>query len=92
MQDTVVLGGDWESDLVIDGECDLSLAQDGAAGIVTVISDKYPEYAGPVSVTPSEEVQTLEVSGRVVMQNIVVDAIPSNYGRVSWNGSHLMIS
>ena len=48
-------------------------------------------YQGEYTVTPSEEIQTLETGGRVLLQNVTVEAIPSNYGRVTRAGANLLI-
>ena len=48
-------------------------------------------YPGPYSVTPGESVQILETAGTTVGENITVGKIPSNYGRIAWNGSVLMV-
>ena len=58
---------------------------------VRVVSP-YPEYTGPTSVTPSDAAQTLLTQDTVLREDIVVEAIPSNYGRITWNGSALTIS
>ena len=49
-------------------------------------------YSGPYEVTPSEETQTLETALKTAMQNIVINPIPSNYGRISWDGAVLTVS
>lgn len=50
-----------------------------------------PIYNGSLSVVPSNETQILQTSGKKIAGNIVVDPIPNNYGKVSWNGSYLMV-
>lgn len=53
----------------------------------------YPDpYEGPYRVTPGEEAQTLETAERTVMENIIIEPIPSNYGLITWNGSTLTVS
>lgn len=53
----------------------------------------YPEtYTGETTVTPSEEVQVLSTSGLVVLDNITVNPIPSNYGLITYNGSTITVS
>ena len=49
-------------------------------------------YEGVYLVTPSPAAQTLPTSGRRLDADIVVEAIPNNYGLVTWNGAYLMIS
>lgn len=53
----------------------------------------YPSpYSGRIEVTPSEEEQTLETSGYMMMQDIIVNPIPSNYGLITYNGSIITVS
>ena len=53
----------------------------------------YPEtYTGETSVTPSEEEQVLLTNGLYVPSNITVAPIPSNYGKITYNGSTIVVS
>lgn len=53
----------------------------------------FPEYfEGPFEVTPSDEEQILDTAGLMCSQNVVINPIPSTYGRISWNGSVLTVS
>lgn len=49
-------------------------------------------YTGPYEVTPSSEEQILSTSGLLLTGNIRVNPVPSNYGRVDWNGSYITVS
>ena len=49
-------------------------------------------YAGPYEVTPSENTQTLQTTDRLLTQNITVAPIPSNYGRITWDGTKITVS
>lgn len=49
-------------------------------------------YDGPFSVTPTEEVQVLRTESQSLSQNITVNPIPSNYGLITWDGTHLTVS
>ena len=51
-----------------------------------------PPYHGSVRVTPSQEPQTLPTANTSVYADIVIDAIPSNYGLITWDGSTLVVS
>ena len=80
--------------LVIPGEAHAAvrIVQDGTAGVVTEIhTGDMPWYDGPTEITPSEEAQILPTSGKGVASNIVVNAIPSNYGRIAWDGTKLTV-
>lgn len=50
-----------------------------------------PRYDGVLEFTPSEQSQTIEISGKMAAADIVVNPIPSNYGRIEWNGSFLAV-
>ena len=52
----------------------------------------YDVYTGAYSFTPSQEAQTVQISGKVALQNITVEAIPSYYGRITYNGSSIKVS
>lgn len=58
-------------------------------GIVKVAA--VPTYDGGLSITPTDQEQVIEIQGKMASQNIVVEPIPSNYGRIIWDGSHLSI-
>ena len=52
----------------------------------------HSEYQGPYSATPSEEVQTLSTANTILVQNITIDPIPSNYGLITWDGTTITVS
>lgn len=49
-------------------------------------------YEGPTEVIPAAEAQTLSTEGLFVDHDITIAPIPSNYGRISWDGSALTVS
>ena len=63
------------------------------AEMATLIrTTNYEEYSGVTTVTPSEEIQTLQTEDKVVLENIIINPIPSNYGLITWNGATLTVS
>ena len=48
-------------------------------------------YTGDYTVTPGETEQVLQTAGLVMEQSVTVEAIPSNYGRITWDGSTLRV-
>lgn len=93
MSKTVVLDGDISLVANIDGDTQLEQTIDGVASEVIVIRDgAYPAYTGPLEVTPSNETKILETANKSVLDNIVVNPIPDNYGLVTWNGTVLTVS
>lgn len=92
-QQEVVLDGELSLDLHIDGDMSLDIPVDGEAGtVIKVTEHDLPVYSGQTEITPSEETQTLQTANKTVLHNIVVNPIPSNYGRITWNGSTLTVS
>lgn len=51
-----------------------------------------PSYEGPYEVTPGAEEQTLETNALYMTGNITIEAIPSNYGLITWSGNTLTVS
>lgn len=48
-------------------------------------------YHGEYEFTPGDEAQTVLTKDKVLSQNITINAIPSNYGKVSWDGAIINI-
>ena len=48
-------------------------------------------YMGPYTVTPGEEEQVLATEGMSMTGDVTVEPIPSNYGRIAWNGAAIMV-
>lgn len=67
-----------------------------AASIAGTLSAPFfilpPEYHGAVTVTPSNERQTLTTHDLYVVDDIIIEPIPDNYGLITWNGSTLTVS
>lgn len=81
------------SDSVVTVSPSLSGDISVAADIVNNIAySNMPEYEGPYEVTPSGETQTLATAARVLVENIIINPIPSNYGLITWNGSVITVS
>ena len=48
-------------------------------------------YDGEYSITPAAQEQTIPIVGKTAKRNIVVDAIPADYGRLMWSGTKLTV-
>lgn len=57
-----------------------------------VIALEAERYAGPYEITPSDEAQILQASGMMMPQDITIKPIPSNYGKITWDGASLTVS
>ena len=49
-------------------------------------------YDGPYDITPSDEQQVFSTEGKRLVQNFTIEPIPSNYGKITWNGSVITVS
>ena len=49
-------------------------------------------YSGSYEVTPSGETQILETDQLYMQGDITINPIPSNYGRITYNGSEITVS
>ncbi len=59
---------------------------------VTHYHSEYPTYDGETTFTPSAEAQTVPTAHTVLLSDITINPIPSNYGLITWNGSTLTVS
>lgn len=80
---TLASGGSISGSIASGGNLTATLGRD-----VTVSG----YYGGPYEVTPSGETQILAAAGRIAERDIIVNPIPSNYGRITWDGSVLTVS
>lgn len=51
-----------------------------------------PPYEGRYIVTPTSETQILETEHYRMTENIVINPIPSDYGRITWSGAGIRVS
>lgn len=86
----MILDGELEV-VIFDGDFCEEQKYDGELNEVTNIST-VPEYQGAYEVTPSEFGQVLMTSGFRMEDNVVIGAIPQNYGLLTWDGSTLRVS
>ena len=77
--------------LSVSGGLSCSLSSKPITGELT-IAGSIPSYHGETEITPSDETQTVQCAGLMMSENITVNPIPSNYGRISWNGVTLTVS
>lgn len=65
--------------------------EQGLSGALT-IAGGIPSFQGPYAVTSGDAVQTIDCAGLLMSQDIIVQPIPSNYGRIAWDGVSLSVS
>ena len=49
-------------------------------------------YQGAYEFTPTEDTQTIEIENKKATANITINPIPTNYGRITWNGVVITIT
>ena len=49
-------------------------------------------YEGPYEFTPTQDTQTVQTADKVLLENIIINPIPQNYGLITWNGSVITVS
>lgn len=57
-----------------------------------IVSGLNEHYEGSYEFTPSDTEQTIAIADKTATADIIIKPIPSNYGKVSWNGSVLTVS
>ena len=63
------------------------------ADLATVTrTEDHDYYEGETTFTPSDTVQVIQTKDLVLGDDITINPIPSNYGRITWNGSFLTVS
>ena len=50
------------------------------------------DYCGDYVITPTQETQILPTSLKSMDKDIIINPIPSNYGRIDWNGAYITVS
>lgn len=57
----------------------------------TINYDTQP-WEGPYAFTPTDERQVVPVVNLRMTQNMVINPIPSNYGKIGWDGFTMTVS
>ena len=61
------------------------------SGVLT-IAGSIPSFPGPYTITAGDAAQAISCAGLLMPQDIVVEAVPSNYGKIAWDGISLSVS
>lgn len=68
----------------------------GTRGITAAITQPTvvppPSYEGIYEVTPGPEAVTLETAGLAMLHNVIINPIPQDYGKITWDGNSLTVS
>ena len=63
-----------------------AVSTDASLSGALTIAGSIPSYHGSLEITPGDEPQTVECAGLFMPQDIVINPIPSNYGRIERDG------
>lgn len=75
--------------LTLTGRLAANQTLSGNLTLPSVVGTEY--YYGEYDFTPGEETQEIEISGLTALHNITIEPVPSNYGRIDWNGSRIKV-
>ena len=64
----------------------------GSDEYVRVVNANADEYDGPYEATPTEAAQTFATTGKLMVREFTVNPIPTNYGRITYDGTTIHIS
>ena len=59
---------------------------------IPVVSGDAQPYQGPYEATPTEDAQTLATQAKLMTADFIVAPIPTNYGRITYDGTTIHIS
>lgn len=78
-------------DITVDVDDGENLDLDLDTAVITRQYDT-PAYTGSYDFTPTQETQTVNISGLRARHDITINPIPSNYGLIIWDGSVLKVT
>ena len=77
---------------IIAGGATVTASVTGAAGLSASVDKAVGmPYQGAYTITPGEEAQTIPTAGANLAQDIIIEPIPSNYGRIGYDGSVISV-
>ena len=83
--------------LTVSTDADIGLTVNGGSGLIPMSMDTeiraaiMPHSSGEVDITPGDGVTVLATAGKVLDSDIVIEAVPGQYGHIAWNGSALSV-
>ncbi|MBQ6483059.1 MAG: hypothetical protein IJI45_18290 [Anaerolineaceae bacterium] len=87
----MLLEADMNLSVMLDGELSIESAFDGEFGQFNAVSSGDP-YTGDTDITPDSDEHVLATRGKILGEDIVIHAVPSGYGKITWNGAYLTVS
>lgn len=90
LNDTINISATLSEVADITGKLSISENINASISLPNTVGGQY--YHGSYTVTPADEVQILETKNLQMTDNVTINPIPSNYGKITWNGSFLTVS
>lgn len=53
---------------------------------------EHESYQGSYNITPTRNRQVLDTASKIMLQDLIVEPIPQNYGLITYNGFEIMVS
>ena len=82
--------------LLLDDLSDIVLEDDQGSDLVLEDAEPYQpgyeQYSGSTEFTPTRQAQIILTARKLVLENITINPIPSNYGLVTYSGNIITIS
>lgn len=80
--------GNLSGDLSMNGQ----ISSNGTLQASLSSDIRITQYEGSYEITPNATEQTLSTAGKMLNLDLVIKAIPQNYGLITWNGAFITIS
>ena len=86
--------------LTFDGDLNINLQFDGDLVLLNNFDGEYGEYtelphdaySGDYTITPGDSAVVMATAGLLMARDVTINPIPSNYGKITWNGTTLTVS
>ena len=82
------LSADVQINVMLDGDAQTLSIFDGEQSNYQRVQDY---YTGETDITPAASAQILATAGKTIADDIIIEPIPSNYGKVSYNGAFILV-
>lgn len=85
-----LLHGDFSNGTEVNSTIDILEVLNGEYGSFQRVTS-YDTYKGETNIIPTQEVQVLQTLGKGMEDNIIIQPIPNNYGKITYNGAYLKV-
>lgn len=86
---TVIQTGDQVVGIVSGSQSVFASVSPARQEVVGILASGFTPYSGENVITPTESEQILNTSGKSMSVDVIINPIPDNYARMSWDGTIL---